>query len=132
MCDMCTSCTVMTTARGGAKSWNKGGGVYPNIRYWTLPRTPQKPFFSQSQRRRNNTCYKYCIFKIHHKCTMSQQCLSSLIMFDCHMIYSGGTIFMEKTLSSRRALGQTQKQNPSVGLTKTGVNFHTTFPKNFI
>ena len=28
--------TAYYTTRGGAKSWNKGGGVYPNIQDWTI------------------------------------------------------------------------------------------------
>jgi hypothetical protein len=63
-----------------------GGGVYPNIRDWTLPRKPQKPpFFRKRQRLREIHSYKYCILKIPHNCTMSKQCLSSLIMLDCYM-----------------------------------------------
>ena len=83
---------VMTNTRGGAKSWNRGGG-YPNIQNWTFPRTPKKAlFFRKSQRLREIHSYRYCIFKIHHNCTMSKQCLISLIMLACHMIYKEKTV----------------------------------------
>ena len=64
---------VMTTTRGGAESWNRGGG-YPREGYISLPRTSPRPFFfRKSQRLQEIHSYKHCIFKIHHNLYNTKQ-----------------------------------------------------------